>query len=138
VFQQSTKLEDLTLSVRSLTGTQGRHPTLFALLEQLPHLTQLQLSGEFYPPVGSDPAACAAAATLTTSNRLQHLKLHLGLPEAAWGTLFPAKDRQAGLTSLDIASWHWVSNRFVCSPGSFPGFESLTALQSLRLQFCVL
>ena len=138
VLQPFTQLEDLSLSVGRYTGTQGQSPALFALLEQLPLLTQLQLSGACDPPFGSDTESCAALADrITAGSRLQHLKLHVGLPEAAWKVLFPADCQLSNLRSVDIAGRPHGA-RCLCSPATFPWLSGLTALQSLQLQGFVL
>jgi hypothetical protein len=139
VLQQFTQLEDLSLSVGRYTGTQGQIPALFAVLEQLPLLTQLQLSGKYNQPVVDDidGAEWASLAAITAASRLQHLKLHIGLPEAAWKVLFPADCQLSNLRSVDIAG-RSLGARCLCSPPNFPWLTSLTALQSLRLQGFIL
>jgi hypothetical protein len=138
VLQPFTQLEDLSLSVGRYTGTQGQSPALFALLEQFPLLIQLQLGGKCDPPFGSDTESCAALADrITAGSRLQHLKLHVGLPEAAWKVLFPADCQLSNLRLVDIAGRSHGA-RCLCSPATFPWITSLTNVQSLRLQGFVL
>ena len=135
---QLTHLEDLSFSVNKFTSPQGQHPALPMLLAQLPHLTQLQLSGQCDMPAGSCSASATNAAAhftaITTSSSLQHLKLYLGLSAEAWQTVFSAKCQLPHLKSLELDLWlPWRREGCVCSPANFPGFRTISALQRLRL-----
>jgi hypothetical protein len=127
-------VEDLNLSVYRFTSLQEQD--LPMLLSQLPHLTQLQLSGDCEMPAGMRSAAATSAAAkyaaITTSSSQQHLKLYLGLPSAAWRSIFSADCQLPHLKSLELDLWPG-HERCLCSPSSFPGFTSLSALQRLRL-----
>jgi hypothetical protein len=137
-LQQLTQLEDFNLEVNRFTCPQGQpgDAALPVLLAQLPHLTQLQISGYWDTPAGSvtDTSAAAKFAAITTSSSLQHLKLHIGLSEEAWRSVFSAQCQLPHLKSLDLDLPRPVRQRCVCSPANFPGFGSLSALQSLRLR----
>lgn len=105
-LQQLTQLEDLSISASRITGPHGPGAALVTLLQQLPHLTQLQLRSDHDIPAGDSAAQRAplAFAAIPTSSKLQHLKLHLPLPSSTCSKCFCSAAQLPALQTFDASA----------------------------------
>lgn len=129
-----TRLEDLRLAGQL---HEGNHAALLTVLSTLTRLTKLQLRIEssWQREVGFQPDASYAA--ITSSSKLHHLQLCMGLPSSAWAAVFHAELRLPELTYLGLNS---SSSSYISGSNTPPfscrhmlGLCQLTGLQTLSL-----